>query len=187
MTEKVLDSIERIREVAGQLNQFTDEANRVVATVEKVLNEECSIGVSCEVEANVTEHGGGDGNAEGLVETTYLAYTRVHGKFHLAVNTVVERKHAGPEQHREPVSADIKVWSSCSREEKLAALPKLPVLLDEIADRAAEMAEKTAGAAESLHEILTVLNNGNREQKPPARTGRRRLASTICSPSTQSL
>ncbi len=31
MTENVLDSIDRIRELACQLNQVTDEANRAVA------------------------------------------------------------------------------------------------------------------------------------------------------------
>lgn len=171
MTENAFDSIDRIRELACQLNQVTDEANRAVAAVERLLSEECSIGVSCEVEANVTEHGEVDGDSEALVETTYLAYTRIHGKFRLAVNTVVERNHGDPGQHRELVSTDTKVWSSCTREEKLATFPKLPALLDEMADKAAEMAEKTASVSLPIREMLNLLDNKNRGQKLPARAG----------------
>ena len=174
--ENVTESIERLRELAPKLNQATDEANRIVGLVERFLNEECSIGVPCEIEARVTDLRKVDRKAEALVETMYLVYARVQGKYHLAVNTVVERALGDSGQPREPVSANTKVWLSCSREEKLATFPKLPALMDRIACEAAEMAERTANAAQSVHEMQTSLDNGNRKQKIPGRTGRRRPA-----------
>lgn len=68
-------AIATIRELAPQLNDATDNANRVVAEVEAFLADECSLGLPVRIAINDIE---------------WLAYCRVDGKFRIAVATGAE-------------------------------------------------------------------------------------------------
>jgi hypothetical protein len=153
MSKKVRKAIDSLREISPHLNDATTAANQVVERVEQFLNEECSIGIPCWILADKVK--GDEGPAE---QHIWLGYDRVNGKFRIAVEHLVQ--HGGRQDNLGP-----QPWASCPRDVKLTTLPKLPRLLEEIAEEAQKMAEKNDVAVAAVEEILGAMAT---EPKPDA-------------------
>ena len=142
MSKKMKKAVAALREISPKLNDATNSANEVVEQVEKFLNEECSIGLPCWVLADKIESDEGP-----TTRHLWLGYDRVDGKFRIAVEQLVE--HAGRQENLGP-----QPWASYPRDIKLTTLPKLPKLLDAIADEANRMASKNDVTVAAVQEIL---------------------------------
>jgi hypothetical protein len=129
-------------ELAPALNDALGASGDVVARVEAFLNEQCKIGLPCWIEAERIKSE--DGPAE---HHLWLGYDRVDGKFRIAVECLAKRE--GHDEHLGP-----QAWESCRRDIKLSTIPKLPKLLEALADQAAKVAEKNEVAIQAVGEIL---------------------------------
>jgi hypothetical protein len=116
--EELKKAMAELRDSTKRLNAITDEANNVVRDVEEFLNKECGVGVCASVVVSTREI-----EKHGITLFTSLSYCRVNGKFRIAVEN-------GSDDDPE---TEAKAWAECTREEKLLTLPKLPVLIQEIA------------------------------------------------------
>ena len=154
-------SIERLRTLSPQLNESTDEANRVVAMVETFLNDECSIGlpaevVVCKVTKRIetpSDNRYEDPKTTTAVEYTTLNYERVDGTFRIAVE--VGLSHEGGDEWEQ---TSLTPWASCPRSVKLATFPKLGDLLTEICESTEKAIEQTTETSKAVEEILGALN-----------------------------
>jgi hypothetical protein len=147
MSKKVRRAIETLQELSPKLNDTTSAANDTVAKVEAFLNDQCSIGLPCWILAERI------GSKEAPSEQhVWLGYDRVDGKFRVVVEQLI--RHEDREEHTGP-----KPWASCSRDLKLNTLPKLPKLLEAIAEEACKMAEKNDTAILAIETILSAMNN----------------------------
>jgi hypothetical protein len=115
----------------------------VVERVEKFLNDDCSIGLPCWI---AIATGDGDENAPGD-RHMWLGYDRINGRFCIAIEQLVDVE--GKQEHMGP-----RPWASCPRELKLTTLPKLPRLLQYIAEAAEKLASKNDAAVEAVNDIL---------------------------------
>lgn len=154
MTENLKKSIESLRSISPSLNAATDEATRVVAMVEKFLNEECSIGLpaeTCVDSINLTSKAS---------RITWLEYRRVDGKFCVAVVTGVQTEFSDDYGHPDSAWKEEEVvrWASAPRDLKLKSFEKLPKLLERIAAAAGEAASKTAAAADTVGKLLAAFD-----------------------------
>lgn len=139
-------AIETLLELSPKLNDTTTAANDTVSRVESFLNEKCSVGLPCWILADRLKLE--DGPAE---HHLWLGYDRIDGKFRIVVEQLV--RHNGKEEHLGP-----KAWASCSRDIKLTTLPKLPKLLDAVAEEATKMAAKNESAIQAVQEILAAMS-----------------------------
>ncbi|HNO77300.1 MAG TPA: hypothetical protein PKN33_04490 [Phycisphaerae bacterium] len=147
MSKKVRKAIETLQELSPKLNDTTSAANDTVAKVEAFLNDQCSIGLPCWILAERI------GSKEAPSEQhVWLGYDRVDGKFRVVVEQLI--RHEDQEEHTGP-----KPWASCSRDLKLNTLPKLPKLLEAIAEEACKMAEKNDTAISAIETILTAMSD----------------------------
>ncbi len=155
MVQSLLKSMQRIREATPVLNKATDEAQAIVARVEKFLDE-CSVGVHAHVQFSDE-----DVNEE-LSRQRSLSYERVDGKFRIAVTTTacLEIETDGdpytkcmPDEDNPPVA-----WGSCPRHIKLASFGSLPGLLSRIAEEASGLSRKAGETTEAVKQILDELN-----------------------------
>jgi L-fucose mutarotase/ribose pyranase (RbsD/FucU family) len=149
MTHELKKRLDALRAVAPRLNAATDDANRIVAMVEKVLVDELNLGVPAEATfAHYPDGRDDDGVEVERLET--LAFKRVNGRYRIVVETLI-REAMG---HQDVHSLEDTPWPSCTREQKLNALPKLPLLLDRILSQSQKLAEAAEEAAESIKAML---------------------------------
>lgn len=135
-------AIDEIRKLSPQLNEVTDEAAEVVGTVERFLNETCSIGLPVQVTVKLCPDD----------TKLCLEYGRVNGKFRIAVSLwgLNEDGDFARTLFRKP-------WLSCPRAEKLASFEALPELLEEIASEADSAVEGTASMSSTVKSVLQAL------------------------------
>jgi len=144
MTERLSTSIREIRDLTPKLNVSTDAAKRVVAAVERFL-EETNVGVPAGIQAS------DDGK-----RVLYLSYERVGDRFRIAVD-VYEREPGEAEGEPAMSLLESKAWNEASRAEKLATFVKLPELLNQIADTMRSHVESVGQTVETVDSILAAL------------------------------
>ena len=155
-------SIAKLRTLSPQLNESTDEANRVVAMVEKFLNDECSIGLPAEVGVSTRTlrvEADDDDEATTATEYTTLNYARVDGTFRIAVE--VGLSHEGADERgmarTEWEQTSLTPWASCPRSVKLETFPSLADLLKAICESTEKAIEQTAETSKAVEDILGAL------------------------------
>jgi len=146
MTERLSTSIREIRDLTPKLNVSTDAAKRVVAAVEKFL-EETNVGVPAGVQSS------DDGK-----RVLYLSYERVGEKYRVAVD-VYEREVGEARSTGELKLIEVKPWNEASRAEKLATFAKLPELLNQIADTMRGHVESVGKTVETVDAVLAALES----------------------------
>src|SRR6266516_4647984 len=113
---KFKESILQLRKTSARLNEFTDLANSTIGTLEKFLNEICSIGLPVSVDAWEDDR-----------TRLRLAYARIGGKFRIAI--IEEKKSADdlPVDSHKPhwQEVDTRAWSEAPRGDKSRAFPAL--------------------------------------------------------------
>ena len=156
MNEQLRESIELIRHHATGLNEVTDDAQAIVARVEKFLNE-CSIGLAADVEFDEVDAGPKTSRCR------CLSYARVDGKYRIAVTTHLFLDHGEPQLNRYWSDPDNppKSWGSCRRETKLASFKVLPELLTTIAEQAGNTPQTVNETNETVAKLKKLLDDVN--------------------------
>lgn len=160
MTDELREQLEQLRAIAPSLNKATDDANVIVAQVERYLAD-CSIGISSYVEVK-NEEIGKDGDGNRVAKCHYLAYGRVGSEFriHIRVTEEVENEVGrnnlyNPEWHI--LQAEQLAWSSVPRGLKLEAFGQLPALLKVLVKEAKSLMESVSKTTETMQQLLTAL------------------------------
>lgn len=156
MTEELRKKLAALRAAAPALNKATDEANDVVAAVEKFLAE-LSLGISEEADAfdiRPATGVGEDGDRSRWEVYSHLAYGRVGGAHRIYV---LQETRQDDENGREVHAVEETPWPSCSRQVKLQAFATLPELLGKIADRAMKLSEETIRTTETVRDLLSAM------------------------------
>ncbi len=155
MTDDLKSAVKKLKSLSPQLNKATDEANRIIAEVEKFLNEECSIGIPAQVAI--------DWEQPSPKKTTYknLAYARIDGKFRLCIQWVSVTEFTTQNNlvdEARKVEAETPL-ASCPRGERLAAFAELPNLLVAIAEAAESSIASATNSSKTVTEILSALKS----------------------------
>jgi hypothetical protein len=152
MTESLRTPLNKLKELAPQVNRLADEAAKTVREIEQLLADKLGLTVSAETGVSYIQ------TSTQTAEHTNLAYRRVGGKFRIAVvkerctNFVNDRNWADTAWK----TLDETPWLECPRDEKLATFPKLPKLLEAIV----EAVEKSVAAVQQAQpEVEAVLNS----------------------------
>lgn len=164
MTEELRQRLASLRTIAPQLNNATNDASAVVQSVERLLGEELSLGVSAvssEFDVSVEPITNSDG--DNALTRSHLAYGRVAGKYRVFI-----LRNSFDEDSGEPLCSGQTPWSSAPREDKLLSFSKLPELLGLIADGAKRLAdESTKTVSEVLSLIGPIVTKPDGGDPPP--------------------
>ena len=164
MTDDLQKHVDQIRSKAPELNEATDAANLAVAKVEKLLNEECSVGLPASAEFSC-EDVEPDEVRDGFVKAwrqRHLVYDRIDGRFRIGVEETLDEK---PDDCHDPYCQSresIIPWERCPRAWKLGAICKLPELLATIASEMESAIDKAHEAASAVTKIADAVN-GNKK------------------------
>lgn len=129
MSESLRHHFDSLRIAANRLNAITEEACRLIRSVESALAE---IGISAETSPFVVEAD------RGREIECRLMCGRVRGKFHVSVL----------------IEGEPKPWSSCSRAVKLGAVTILPELVRLLADRMEGLIDRTEETSRLVMEAI---------------------------------
>ena len=166
MTDELKRRMARLRELAPRLNAATDQASRLVTQVEKFLVDELHIGVSAQVCYEDVPNGNDD-DGHALAIRHSLAFGRAGGTFRIHVLTETS-DHDDGSFPRTALSTERTLWPSCSRETKLKAFEKLPMLLDKIIEEAERLARTADDTTSKVNAII-----GEEDPIEPAPRGSR--------------
>lgn len=111
--------LSRLRDSTPKLNQACDRATKIVSDVEKILNDELSVGIYADVLIDSED------NDYGVVFLTVLAYQRHNSKYRIVIAHGMEG---------DPSDWVSTAFAECKRDDKLAAIKFLPELVEKIAD-----------------------------------------------------
>ncbi|WP_029632241.1 hypothetical protein [Zavarzinella formosa] len=145
MPTPIEEAVEKLRASTIQLNKASDELATIVRDVENFL-ESCGVGVSAEVVVQSYEDEHGQPKRD-----TVLGYGKYGGRFRVLVS----------EHYYNGADSDVSAWSDCSRDEKLLAAKKLPLLFAELVKSVeTKTAETRELAAELTQELKPILKPG---------------------------
>lgn len=140
MDEDLRASLEAIRKHTPRLNQATDNLAEVVRSVEDFLNEVCRLSLNFSV--RIADH-----NPDEYPEWTNLEYTKIGGRFRIAVV-----------HYNEPLEkSTTTAWSECPRDVKVWAFRCVPNLLTAIAQELVKQSEELERAGNAAREIVDSL------------------------------
>jgi hypothetical protein len=147
MTPELKQSIDSLKKISPELNRVTDRASQIVARVEKLLNQELSIGIPG------VQFLKEEGIAPNGTREWYVVYKRVDGLFRIAIE----------EGLREDEDAELKteettLWAQAPRELKLVSVAGLPDLLAYITQEAERIMTKADAAADAIEKMVEALN-----------------------------
>jgi len=129
----MIADISELTPIARQLNEKSDKMNNLLATINRQLAK-LNLGIEIWLDTLLSAGEWIEDAANNIKcrEAGYLGYSRVNGKWQLAVRVVPEEMKVNT--HQEHIEeAGRPYWSSllkCSRGVRLAALEQLPKLLD---------------------------------------------------------
>ena len=120
MAASLRPRLDRLQELSKQVNAATDDASRIVQTVETYLTDVVHLGVRGSV--ILEEHDEGN---QAFYMKKELVYDRFRSKFRIFVTHFVGIDGC--------VDTDeATLWANCSRETRLLAFNRLPDLLDQL-------------------------------------------------------
>ena len=158
----VSNAMERLAKAAPKLNAATDAANTVFKIVEDNLTK-LSLGIEAEIQLSSKivprERNSEIEMRDGAVveETTFLAYTRVGNRYRIAIS--VARSTSIGDDQIAWTALDPVAWDQASRAEKLAAVQKLPMLIEELAKEAEALSAASEAASEAVSKIIKGMKN----------------------------
>ena len=163
MTGITLESIRRIRDLSPELNRVTDEANALVARVEKFLSEECSVGIPMHVayQNEPLSVPGRGAESKRQDRTSSLCYERIDGKFRIGIRhrtTQEDYDDEIGEAFGRTLHEKLIAWTSCPREEKLSAFDRLPMLISSIAARMEYISQSARQTSATVISVMRALN-----------------------------
>jgi hypothetical protein len=156
MASKLSESLNILRAVAPDLNAASNEANKVVKAVEKVLVDELGVGIwemsdECSVSAWRVTNDSGDRIEEEI--RAHLAFGRVNGSYCIHRNSRIFQKDSEG-NFTQLIDCEDTPWSQCDRQTRLELFEWLPGLIENIAAKATEVAKKAQSTAAMVRELI---------------------------------
>jgi len=137
MVNDLRQAVNKLRALAPQLNNAVDEANRVVAVVERFLAQECHLGVEADIPVTYNDKG---------KATLLLKYGPVEGSYRIALT------------HSDGESRFVThPWANCDRSEKLTSFAVLPRLLMAVAKAVETQIASTTATVTTVTQIMSAL------------------------------
>lgn len=144
MSNSIQHSLEKLRNIAPEMNRVADSSAQIVQAVESTLTN-LNIGIEAAKVFRTTH------KSETVSEHTTLAYRRVKGAFRIAV--VVERQTEVENDNFSGVCSEILSevpWAECPRDVKLNSFPTLPGLLEKIVMESEDAKQKVEKAQKAV-------------------------------------
>jgi hypothetical protein len=137
MVNDLRQAVNNLRALAPQLNNAVEEANRVVAVVERFLAQECQLGVEADVPVSYNEKG---------KAVLLMRYGAFEGGFRIVLT------------HSDGDSRFVTCpWAQCNRSEKLKSFPALPKLLMAVAKAVEAQIDSTSVTVTTVTQIMSAL------------------------------
>jgi hypothetical protein len=145
VVQPVRAHLERLRDLAAQLNTHSDEANHLVAAVETFLSDVCNGGVqgSISIEGHADEYGP---HWERVLH--YGRFT--DGKYRICI-VYKDFDDLGPNNNP---AEQWTAWANCPRDIRLAAYDQLPALLVKLIEELEARIAKLRASTESIETVL---------------------------------
>ena len=158
MTDDLKAAIKSIETTVPNLNKAVDQAGQLVRQVEAFLERQ-KLGVAAEVvveSRNLAEESSDGESLDKFKEYLSLAYSRVGGKFRIAVVTEKVRDGADLNGNLAYFTEviDETPWLNSSRDMRLRTFPKLPDLLKVLAESAEASEKSLAETNATVAELL---------------------------------
>jgi len=178
MTEELKMKLAKLRTLAPKLNEATDEAAAVIATVERLLGQELSLGVTAQQWYGQRTAEGYESDEddeshrldEAPTVSMALAYGRVDGRF--CIHVVEETTRDGVDDRNFATTFTLSVertpWISCPRDMKLESFAALPGLLGGLADEVERLTSKAAETSKAARELLDAMGGTATPSQPQA-------------------
>jgi len=152
----MMANISDLTPIAKQLNEKTDEINKTISTInEKLARLNFGIEVWLDNPWNALSSSTRDQGKTRVRDVSYLGYDRLGDKWQLAIKDVEEEitLDENGDECVEQLNPEYVALLQASRDLRLAALKKLPELLDELKIRGQHILN-TIADAEQLAESL---------------------------------
>jgi hypothetical protein len=143
---RITTALKQLAVSAAALNQATDEFAKVTAPLDQVL-QKLNLGVDCWVRVK-TWSGDGDLHHE-------IGYAKINGRWGVALRSVQEHETEDPEL------THIERWlfNDGPRAMRVAAIAKIPDLLEELVRKADKATHKVKAGTESAREVIAALES----------------------------
>ena len=154
----MMAKISDLAPLAKKVNTKTDQINRTISSINEKLAK-LNLGIEAWLDGNLRDaldcSPWSDEGTMRVRSISYLGYDRIDGKWQLAVKEVTEEYTVDEDGDEEfdKVNPEYEALLQASRNLRLAALPRIPRLLDELKSRGKELLE-TVESAETLAEEL---------------------------------
>jgi hypothetical protein len=173
MSDTLTSRIVRLRALTPQLNQVTDDAARLVARVEKFLNEDVRISIPASVIVGALAENEHEEDELFNCEPEWVAlrYDRHGSKYRILVSVFeykCDKNGCALDYDEIERSSDVP-WAEASRFLKLSTIHHLPSLLDKLIRQAEEEIEEVPNVASTIEEMMAALEApGSQSEASPA-------------------
>lgn len=151
LSAKVQSSYQQLSKVAGELNAVSDELGMCIVDLNAALKK-LNLGVTKWIEIR------GDEDPEtGNFSVDYLGYAKVSGNWGIGLSTMIGNYNHDPEG-----SSEQWPFNDGPRELRLAAIEKIPELLNKLSEAATQMTahvRKKLGEAQEVAEAIKLVAN----------------------------
>jgi hypothetical protein len=158
LSTKVQSSYQQLLKVAADLNVVSDELGKCIVDLDAGLKK-LSLGVTTWVKIRGRENEqSGDFTAE------YLGYSKVNGKWGISLSKVNGNYNYGADEE----SSEEWPFNEGPRELRLAAIEKIPALLNELSEAATKMAadvRNKLGEAQEVAEAIKLVSNETKSNR----------------------
>src|SRR2546423_10967116 len=155
LTERVHASFKRLSSASVQLNTVSDELGKLIAELDAMLK-----ALNLGVEGWVCVWGGEAPDGDSYFSYD-LGYTKVTGKWGIALRHA-EGRHSLPDWGSE----DIKPFNEGRRDLRVAAIDKIPDLLEKLGAEAEATSHKTISELSKVQEFIVAISEANRQAAP---------------------
>ena len=159
MTNKVTTTLKHLDSITQTLNEASDELSKQIVAIESALSK-YDIGIEVWMELSEQAYFSCP-DEKGRIHTPFtlverLGYRKHGGKWGLIVDSCLEEFF--------PDDVEGCLLRYTSRKTRLAAIEKLPYLLEVLAEEAAKVNEEMVDKAAQARELAAVLRSGNSTQ-----------------------
>lgn len=145
----------KLGQAARRLNDGSDELNRLLAEIDKVLGR-LMIGMEYTVERPLSERVTRTEDGSRVIELSFVGYLRLRGSFHLALRTVkvLESKRAAASED----PGEVVPLLEAPRKLRHAAVDQLPELVEGLANQVQDVLGRVEERCRLANSLLDNLN-----------------------------
>lgn len=158
LSAKVQSSYQQLSKVAADLNAVSDELGKCIADLDAALKQ-LNLGVTKWIQFRILAD-----EQTGEFSADYLGYAKVGGKWGIALSKTKGNYNYGSDDG----AGEEWIFNEGPRELRLAAIEKIPELLNELSKAATKMAADVRaklGEAQEVAEAIKVVANDTRSSR----------------------